>query len=154
MNLELHEAQNEVKFYFKLGLLTWQDATGAACREPVQPSAGSRRPAGRGRQDMGRWQRTTRMAPFNSEGAEEPSIWARGSPSSRRMNNITDVPGFHLSLYRRTNELVHWASKLFICHPCDTIKKIGVGGEKWSKQQFRMNMHIKLYPAGFLFSFM
>lgn len=46
--------------------------------------------------------------------------------------------------------LFHWAGKLFICHPCDTIKKIG-GGEKWSMQQFRMNMHIKLYPAVFLF---
>lgn len=49
-----------------------RDATGAGCREPVQPSTGgSSRTAGRGRQDMGRWGPMTRMAPFNSAGAEE-----------------------------------------------------------------------------------
>lgn len=77
-NLEHHEAQNEAKIYFKLELWTWDETLQEqVVKSLVQPSAGSSTTAGRGRQDMGRWWPVTRMAPFNSVGAEEPAyrLW-------------------------------------------------------------------------------
>lgn len=71
-NLELHEAWNEVGFYFELGGLDMvRRNSGAGCRESMYTStAGSNRTAGRDGQGMGWLRLTTRMTPFNPVGAE------------------------------------------------------------------------------------